>query len=135
MDLNRLGIFKLMSDKMAWDNQRQEVLAQNVSNSDTPNYQAQDLVPFDFKHQLREAGHLELASTDPAHLSASSTGAGGYRAAKDRTAYETSPTGNAVVLEDQMTKIGQNAIDFQALTNLYRKQIGMLKMALGKGSS
>lgn len=135
MDLNRLGIFKLMSDKMAWDNQRQEVLAQNVSNSDTPNYQARDLVPFDFKHQLREAGHLDLVATDPAHLASSGTGAGGFRAAKDRTAYETSPTGNAVVLEDQMTKIGQNAIDFQALTNLYRKQIGMLKMALGKGSS
>ncbi|MDZ5648184.1 flagellar basal body rod protein FlgB [Nitrospirillum sp. BR 11828] len=134
MDLNRLGIFKLMSDKMAWDNQRQEVLAQNVSNSDTPNYQARDLVPFDFKNQLREAGKLELVATDPAHLASSGTGAGGFRAAKDRTAYETSPTGNAVVLEDQMTKIGQNAIDFQALTNLYRKQIGMLKMALGKGS-
>ncbi|MDE1148108.1 MAG: flagellar basal body rod protein FlgB [Azospirillaceae bacterium] len=134
MDLNNLGIFRLLSDKMAWDNQRQEVLAKNVSNSDTPNYQAQDLVPFDFKHEMREMGHLGLVSTDPAHLAASTTGKAGFRADKERTAYETSPTGNAVVIEDQMNKIGQNSIDFQTLTNLYRKQIGMLKTALGKGS-
>jgi flagellar basal-body rod protein FlgB len=44
------------------------------------------------------------------------------------------PTGNKVSLEEQMTKMADTGMEFQTITNLYRKHIAMMKMALGRGN-
>ena len=49
MDLSSIGILKLISKKMDWLGQRQEVLAQNVANADTPKFKPDDLTPFTFR--------------------------------------------------------------------------------------
>ena len=36
MDLNKLPIFAMVTQRMAWWAKRQEVLAQNIANADTP---------------------------------------------------------------------------------------------------
>jgi flagellar basal-body rod protein FlgB len=46
---------------------------------------------------------------------------------------ETKPDGNNVTLEDQLLTLGQVQADFAAMTNLYRKQMGLMKTALGRG--
>jgi flagellar basal-body rod protein FlgB len=45
--------------------------------------------------------------------------------------YEVAPDGNAVVLEEQSAKAAQTALDFQLTSNLYRKYLGMVRIALG----
>jgi flagellar basal-body rod protein FlgB len=130
MDLGDTGLFRLMNDKMAWHNQRQEVLSQNVANADTPHYQASDLTAFDFKKQLRSHQQMSLAGSGSGHLAGTLPMKGPFDAAKERTPYETSPDGNGVVLEEQMLKVGQNALEYQTVTNLYRKQVGMLRTAM-----
>ena len=46
--------------------------------------------------------------------------------------YETTPNGNAVILEEQMAeKATQTALDFQLTTNLYHKYVGMMRIAIG----
>ena len=50
-----------------------------------------------------------------------------------RPDFETTPTGNSVVLEEQMIKAAENQMDYQTVTGLYSKSIGMLRIALGKG--
>lgn len=130
MDLGDTGLFRMMNDKMAWHNQRQEVLSQNVANADTPHFQASDLTAFDFKKQLRAHQQMALAGGKQGHLSSSLPQQGPFQADKERTPYETSPDGNGVVLEEQMLKIGQNALEYQTVTNLYRKQVGMLRTAM-----
>jgi flagellar basal-body rod protein FlgB len=130
MDLGDTGLFRLMNDKMAWHNQRQEVLSQNVANADTPHYQASDLTAFDFKKQLRSQQQMSLAGSGSGHLAGTLPAKGPFDAAKERTPYETSPDGNGVVLEEQMFKVGQNSLEYQTVTNLYRKQVGMLRTAM-----
>jgi len=39
-DLGRIPLFSLALDKMAWLNKRQEVLAHNIANADTPDFPA-----------------------------------------------------------------------------------------------
>lgn len=134
MDLRNLGLFRVMTDKMAWHNQRQEILARNVANADTPEYRPHDIVPFDFKRELRQAKGLPLSGQKPGHLSVSMDGAG-YREGKAGTSYETAPAGNAVVLEEQMMLVGRNAADYQTLLNIYRKQVGMLRTAIGRSGT
>ncbi|HYC02419.1 MAG TPA: flagellar basal body rod protein FlgB [Azospirillaceae bacterium] len=133
MDLSRIGVFKLMKDKMAWNNQRQEVLAQNVANADTPGYKPRDLVEFDFRKELRDTAKLQLAGTSGSHLTGTLPDSQGFKSDKARTQYETTPAGNAVVLEEQMMKVGQNSMEYQSTVNLYRKQLALLKTALSKG--
>jgi flagellar basal-body rod protein FlgB len=50
----------------------------------------------------------------------------------DANTSETKPNGNNVTLEDQLLKMGEIRTDFTTMTNLYRKQIGLLKTAIGK---
>ena len=51
----------------------------------------------------------------------------------DTDVSETKPDGNNVTLEDQLLKMGQIQADFAAMTNIYRKQLSMLKTAIGHG--
>ena len=132
MDLFQLKLFQRMSERMGWLGARQEVLAQNIANADTPDYQPRDLKDFDFRRDMRNAARLQPAATTPGHLSGTIVGGGDFKSNK-KMAYETAPDGNAVVLEEQMMKVGKNAGDFQTITNLYRKQIGMFKTVLGRG--
>ena len=44
MSINDLPVLSALRTKMQWHQERQRVLAENVSNSDTPNFKPKDLV-------------------------------------------------------------------------------------------
>ena len=46
--------------------------------------------------------------------------------------FEARPSGNAVSLEDEMLKVANNQMDYQAATALYTRGLGMLRTAFGK---
>ena len=52
--------------------------------------------------------------------------------AERRGGSETRPAGNAVSLDDEMMKVAQNQMDYQAATSLYTRSLGLLKTAIGK---
>ena len=132
MDLASFDIFKGIAAKMAWLTQRQNVIAQKIANADTPDYQAKDLKQLDFKSTLE--AKLRPTTTNPLHL-ASTQGAGAARAEKEDKPYEVTPSGNTVSIEEQMQKASQTGIDYQMITTLYQKNIGLIKTALDRGSS
>lgn len=133
MDLDKIPLFKAMTRRMTWLNERQSVLAQNVANADTPNYKPRDLKAPSFAELVgRQNSRLTLAATQANHL----TGSGAdsqFRQEVDRNV-ELSPSGNGVSLEDQMLKVSGTATDYQLTTTLYKQHIAMLKTVLGKGS-
>jgi flagellar basal-body rod protein FlgB len=45
--------------------------------------------------------------------------------------YDIRPAGNAVNLEDEMTKVAQNSMDYQAASALYTRSMGLIKIAIG----
>ena len=47
--------------------------------------------------------------------------------------FEVTPSGNGVVLEDQMAKVAQNQMDYQMATTVYSRSLGIMKMAIGRG--
>jgi flagellar basal-body rod protein FlgB len=132
MDLDKIPLFKAMSRRMEWLNERQSVLAQNVANADTPNYRPSDLKAPTFAELLgRTNAKLKMAATEPNHLAGIGTDAQ-FRPEVDRKA-ELSPSGNGVSLEDEMLKVSSTATDYQLTTTLYKQHIAMLKAAIGKG--
>jgi flagellar basal-body rod protein FlgB len=129
MDLPGIGLFRMISQQLHWLGQRQEVLSQNVANADTPGYQARDLQPLAFGDALQQAA-LRPAVTHAGHLLGKSADPAAAKV-KAITPWEVSPDGNGVVLEQQMTQLAETQADYQMATELYRKQIAMLKTAIG----
>jgi len=134
MDISGLGLFRMITQQLHWLGQRQDVLSQNVANADTPGYQARDLKPLSFDDQLRQTTALRMATTEPGHLAGRGADPGAA-ATKPVTPWEVSPDGNGVILEQQMTALAETQANYQMATELYRKQIGMLKTAIGSKSS
>ena len=139
MALTDLPIFAALRDKMHWHQARQTVLAQNVANADSPGYKARDIAEPDFASMLPGAASQGWMSgparTDARHIAGFSAafGAGGSGGeAEEVSSFETTPSGNSVVLEDEMMKLAQNQIDHQIATTVYARGISMVKRAVGR---
>lgn len=133
MDLSRIPLFAALKTKMGWLNERQSILAQNVANADTPDYRSRDLKPFDFKALVAGApAGAGLATTNARHIAGPATGQSRFEAGKDKP-FEVSPSRNAVSLEDEMMKVSETQASYELATNLYQKQVGLLRIALGRG--
>lgn len=132
MDITKLALFETMRERLTFLSARQTVLAENVANANTPGYAAQDveLPKFDML-AATEAGNTPfMATTNPRHITASSSGAEGFRVTRMPDS-ESTPNGNSVNLEDQMMKISSVQMDYATVTQLYKKALGMLRIAAG----
>jgi flagellar basal-body rod protein FlgB len=127
-----LPLVAMLKTRMHWHQTRQKVLAQNVANADTPRFKPMDLKTPAFGPSGTPAGGaLAVERTSSQHL-ASVAARSGEDEAKARR-FETTPSGNAVNLEDEMLKVAQNQADFQLAASLYQKSLQMLRIAAGKG--
>ncbi|HWL04728.1 MAG TPA: flagellar basal body rod protein FlgB [Xanthobacteraceae bacterium] len=129
--ISDIPIFSMLRTRMQWHQERQHVLSENVANADTPNFRPHDLAPPDFSRAGQPGtGALALARTNPAHLGSGLTQASFQTQAGRDSAIR--PAGNAVNLEDEMMKVANNQMDYQAATALYTRGLGLLKTALGR---
>ena len=135
MGIMNLNMFSLLTNKMRWHQARQGVLAENVANAETPGYQARELKPFDIEVEKSRANYLPVTTTatHPGHFAVYNASSTGYAAASE-DGYEITPERNGVTLEEQMTKVTQNQIDYQTVTALYTRSIGLIKTALGRSA-
>jgi flagellar basal-body rod protein FlgB len=135
MDLGNIPLFRAMAKRMAWLGERQQVLAQNVANADTPGYAAQDLKKPDFGALVTASApsQVPLVRTQKMHL-AGTASATSFTVERQR-GNERSLSGNAVSLEDEMMKVAETANDYALTSNLYRRHVAMLKAALGRSPS
>lgn len=133
MDIGGLTVFKMMAAKMDWLEQRQSVLSQNIANADTPGYIPKDIEKIDFKQKFRrESFRLRLATTDSNHIQSKIQQTAFSKEKEARDTYEISPTGNSVILEEQLIKVADNAGAHQLATSLYRKNLNLFRVALGR---
>lgn len=112
--------------------QRQQVLASNIANADTPNYKARDL---DFRTALQDAlqaapasGGAALAATSPRHL------AGNPQAAQPGLLYRTpaqgSVDGNTVNMDAERAAFADNAIHYEFDLTRITQQIKTMLAAI-----
>jgi flagellar basal-body rod protein FlgB len=121
-----LGMMEQMKLRMHWLQSRQKVLSENVANSDLPGFKPKDLRPLDVSGQ----GKVGVERTVVAHIA--SLDADGLNSTHGAKKFETVPSGNAVTLEDEMTKLADTTMDYQTVTALYTKSLSLLKAAVGK---
>lgn len=132
MDAAQPELFGAIKQRLRWLGQRQEVLARNIANADTPGYRPHDLRPFSFSKMLDEPRQaVTMTATDSGHLSGRRREQADLATRAERAPYETAPAGNAVVLEEQMAKVNETAVSHSLATGLYRKHLSMLNTATG----
>ena len=140
MDLSDIPLFSMLRGRLGYLNERQKIISENVANADTPNYRPHDLKPFSFEVQVKAAASSAgvQAMTQPGHMQApnarrSLSGSKPIRAADS----ETTMDGNGVVLEDEMIKMTDARMNYDAAIGFYQKSLGMLRTAIrapGRGA-
>ncbi|MFZ4761487.1 MAG: flagellar basal body rod protein FlgB [Alphaproteobacteria bacterium] len=132
MNVESLNLIRQLGQKMNWLDQRQRLLSENIANANTPGYQPRDLAKFEPEKSTLST--MPVEKTNPKHIQSPA-----HKMAalikEERKPYDVTPSGNSVVLEDQMRMSAENAVDHQAITQIYRKQMNLLKTAIGRGGS
>ena len=131
MALDDIPLFSMLKDRLNYLNQRQQVIAQNVANSDTPGYVPNDLKPF----TITADASLPLATTqtNAAHLSAPGASASASASAWRPQASPDSETrldGNQVELEEEMMKMQDARLNYETALGLYQKSLSLIQLAL-----
>jgi flagellar basal-body rod protein FlgB len=132
MDLSQIPLFQMLRGRLGYLSDRQKLIAENVANANTPGYKPHDLKPFSFQAQVQaqatgSAG--SMAVTQPGHITppqVRSATAAKPVATKDS---ETTLDGNSVVLEEEMLKMGQARMEYDAAIGFYQKSLNLIRLA------
>lgn len=126
---NALGIHE---KALGFRAQRAEVLASNIANADTPNYQARDL---DFAAVLAEQSAkgarqpVGLQRTDSQHIAGEGIQLADP-ALRFRTPFHPSIDQNTVDIQQEQSNYAENAVQFQASFTLLNSKFKGLVSAL-----
>ena len=131
MGVADIPLLKQITGRLTWLDERQRVIAQNVANADTPGYVARDLkAPTDFARALEQGGSLRMTRTSAGHIAP--CGPAARFTSQPAPDSETTLDGNAVVVEEQMLKMAESRMAYDAAIGLYQKSLSMLRLAARK---
>lgn len=99
---------------------RQQAIASNIANVETPNYKRLDVAPA-FESQLQQAVASQNAS-DVAALQP--------QLSVDTSAISGRTDGNTVQLETEMLKLDENTVENSVDTQMVNYSLGQLRMAI-----
>ena len=139
--LNRLDdMLNFHTQALRVRDQRQQVLASNIANADTPNYKARDL---DFSATLQEvlkssalkgaasAGGVAVTTTAPGHMKGN-PGLAADAGLLYRNPPQGSIDGNTVDMDTERAAFADNAIHYEFNLNRLSSQIkGLLSVIQG----
>ncbi len=135
MNLADIPLFAMLRSRLGHTSERQKLIAQNVANSETPGFRPKDLQPFSFQVQAAQAGGLARtgaqAATQAGHMLSPSVRRPGGGAFRERKAevVESTLDGNGVSLEEEMLKMTDARMSYDAAIGFYQKSLGLLRMA------
>jgi len=132
--IDRLGQeFGFYQTALGLRQQRQEVLASNIANADTPRYKARD---FDFSSALREAlggpkglPSVALTLTSSRHIPAAAASAGQVDWLY-RQPLQPSLDGNTVDMNVERVQFADNTVRYQAGLSLISQRMKIMMAAL-----
>ncbi|MEO1767585.1 flagellar basal body rod protein FlgB [Thiobacter aerophilum] len=110
---------------------RQQLLASNIANADTPHYKAMDI---DFAAELKRvidggAAAGSLVTTHPRHLPGNSANPLGAQV-RYRSDVQGNIDGNTVDMDRERAQFAENALRYEAIVRVLNTQIQHMKAAL-----
>lgn len=110
MKLDQTGL--QLGNFMSYLSQRQEVVASNIANADTPGYQTRDVaIPVDFSTAFESASVLIVESPDlPSHND-----------------------GNNVSIDREARLLSENTMKFNVAAQMVRAELKIVRSAIDEG--
>lgn len=108
-------LFDLAAAQARWLSVRQATVAGNVANASTPEFVAVDVEPFD---KVLAKTTPAMAATDPRHIGAGAPSP--IRTQEFVTDVPVKPSGNTVVLEQELMKAGEVRRAFEMNTAIVK---------------
>lgn len=134
IDLFSNDTFAVLSKGLDATALRQQVIANNIANINTPGYKKQDV---SFEEQLKYAVdskyNSNLKRTDPRHLPAPSTLSSIGINVKSLGGSSMRYDGNNVDIDEEMTKLAENNIKYNAIAQLMGGRFNTLKTVINGG--
>lgn len=123
--------FRFHQDAANLRTHRQQLIASNIANADTPNFKARDI---DFGSALEQAkGNrpARLIATAPNHIASSRGNApAGNAPLLYRTSVQGSVDGNTVDMDVERGQFADNAIHYEANLTFINDQIRLMRSAI-----
>lgn len=111
----------------------QNIISSNIANADTPGYKSKAV---EFESALRDAlgvgEQIPTQSTNSHHISHNSTDPVEPAIFEDQNGVE-SLDGNTVDRANEMVKLAENQLLYDASVEMLKKKLGMLKYAITEG--
>jgi flagellar basal-body rod protein FlgB len=142
MAIGDTPFFAVLRERLGFLNERQRVLAENVANASTPRYVAKDLDARAFSDAVANqmpstrsgpAGPnplppVTMVATRAGHMSGGAAASGSGRIVRAPDS-EVTLDGNAVVLEEQMIKVADTRMNYDAALGLYQKGLQLIRLS------
>ena len=117
---------QLASQRTQWLHLRQTLIASNVSNANTPGFQAKDLPAFS---TVLARTQLAMTATDPGHIQPTAADYAPPQPADEDGANATL-SGNSVNIEGEMVKLGETGRDANTVNAIKKIYHQMMLSAL-----
>ncbi len=119
-------VLQLAAQRTQWLSSRDELIAANIANANTPGFQATDLQPFS---TVLDSAQVSMVSTNPSHMTPGSDQFAEARVV-EADGPEATLSGNSVDVENEMMKLGEVNRDYTMATNIKRVIHQMMMSAL-----
>jgi len=140
MGLNISRAHELMKEAMDYRAARQDMIASNIANADTPNYRPRDIR---FEEALAQksaeiyadkSNTLQMTQTSGAHLSGVSSVSDTRATTFFRDGHMARNDGNSVDLDVESSEMAKNSMMFNALTAAIKKDSMIFKSVIDASS-
>ena len=141
MDITSIPLLAMLRGRMTYFAERQRLGAENIANASTPGYRPRDLAPFRFRVPGAASGSSRSSGsesvtvmevTHPAHQRPqdpeSIAAARGLRPERPQS-FETTLDGNQVSLEEEMLRMADSRMNYEAAIGFYQKSMTMIRTA------
>ncbi len=127
-----IQLFDLASKQAEWLTIRQEVVAGNIANANTPKFRAKDVTPF---QAVIDKADIGMARTNPMHLSGNDFSTSGSIDVKDAALDQeigVQESGNTVGVAEELSKSGEIKRQYDLNTSLVSSFNRMMLMTVRK---
>jgi len=127
---------ELLKDAMDYRSIRQDMIASNIANADTPNYKSRDI---SFEQALvhkkaallkDDSSQLKMAQTDAGHIKPQEEAISYKPTTFFRNGHMARNDGNSVDIDVETTEMSKNSIMFNALVSALKKDSMIYKSVI-----
>lgn len=114
--MDPVNLFDLAAQQARWLSVRQNTIAGNVANANTPGYRTNEIEPFE---RVLDRSRVAMTSTQKGHLTGGATEAG-YAVKPEEPKHAVLPSDNTVAVEDELMKAGEVRRSFELNTAIVK---------------